>query len=318
MSNLSRLLVDAICPEIEDAFVNGIHRSMYSDEERSRLISAERRRAQEQMAAEERVAAAQKALLDRQRAEQNYALRDEADLARRNAQEEEALAIAAVQRDRRIREVERNLRLNAQRSGNDLGTTEGLNRARREQILREQATAIQQAVDRPSAAGGREDGRQVEAMRMGAQLAELISHSPVDGKVTPEMRSLAAGICSALGSGVAGDSRPGRALTKDLVPGGLYIAKGWVGGEFEWTYIGPVAGDSARMNIRREGKEPSVELLGDHGLEPYDAASQGTCWHPTNWTEGTGIGENTGRRIAELAGQSLGNLALPQEEEDEF
>lgn len=175
----------------------------------------------------------------------------------------------------------------------------------------------QSAGRRVSAAGPKEDRARVEALRLGARLADLVSHSPVSGPVTPEMRSLAAGICSALG-GKSSESRPGRALAKDLVPGGLYVAKGWATGEWEWTYVGPVPGDASRMTVRRADGRTSVELLGDHGLAPYDEDQQGKFWHPTNWTEGTGVGDSTGRMVSDAAGMDVADVGMPLRDEDEF
>lgn len=169
---------------------------------------------------------------------------------------------------------------------------------------------------KPHAAVGQETERHAEALKLGTKLADLVTHS-VDGKITSEMRSLASGVRSALGVGSA-ESRPGRAFVADLVPGGLYIARGWASGNFDWTYIGPVPGDPDRMTIQRDGAGVSVELVGDHGLAPYDTSSQGKFWHPTNWTEGTGIGVGTGKMTSDAAARAGLSMELPQEEEDEF
>ena len=166
---------------------------------------------------------------------------------------------------------------------------------------------------RQSAVAPKDDRARTEALKLGSRLAELVSRSP-DGKLTPEMRALAAGICSTLG-GSSSESRPGRAFAKDLVPGGLYIGK-WASGEFEWTYVGPVPGDPARMTIKRADGQPSVELLGDHGLAPYD--EKGKFWHPANWTEGTGVGESTGRMVSDAAGRDIGTIEMSLGEEDGF
>ena len=169
-----------------------------------------------------------------------------------------------------------------------------------------------------SAAAPKEDHVKAEVLKLGSRLADLISHAPVNGNITPEMRSLAASISSALG-GKSSESRLGRAFAKDLVPGGLYVGKGWASGDFEWIYVGPVPGDPARITIRKEGSsDPSVELLGDHGLAPYDEAQQGNFWHPTNWTEGTGVGESTGRMVADAAGRDIDNIGTTLGDDDEF
>lgn len=161
---------------------------------------------------------------------------------------------------------------------------------------------------------GQEARKEDQVRGLSKRLADLV-HRSLDNKVTVEMRGLAVAIIGLLGDGTGGDSKLGRAFAKDLVTGGRYLAKGWSIGEFEWTFLGGLPGDSARMSIRRDGKDLSVELLGDHGLAPYDAESQGTFWHPTNWTEGTGLSEGSGKRIAELIGRDTENLELPEEEE---
>lgn len=134
--------------------------------------------------------------------------------------------------------------------------------------------------------------------------------------ITAEMIGLAAGIAGLLGGAVAGDSKMGRTFAADLVVGGLYVAKGWSVGEFEWTFMGMLPGDGARMTIRRKDHDLSVELLGDHGLAPYDATGKGDFWHPTNWTEGTGVSEGTGKRIAEAVARDSMDLELPEDDDE--
>jgi len=169
---------------------------------------------------------------------------------------------------------------------------------------------------RPAVGGkavGRETIRRDEAIRAAGRLADAVIGSQ-DGRLTPAMRADAAAVRNALGGGGSAESRPGRAFRKDLVVGGLYVGRGWVAGEFEWTYLGPVEGDPSRIRMSRAGKPPSVELVGDHGLAPYDG--QGNFWHPTNWTEGTGVGEGTGRIVSEAAGRDVGMFEIHPEGDD--
>jgi hypothetical protein len=160
---------------------------------------------------------------------------------------------------------------------------------------------------------GREESRKAEVLGLAGRLADLVAAGDA---VTGEMRALAMAIRSALGAGPLGESAQGRAKAGDLVPGGIYVAKGRPQGEFDWEYVGKVDGDPARFRMRREGMGPTVELLGDHGLAPYDA--QGKFWHPTNWTEGTGVGAGTARAVAEAAGRDAPDVSFPTEDGDGF
>ena len=155
------------------------------------------------------------------------------------------------------------------------------------------------------------------ALILAIRMANLI----VSGTYSSEIKVLASGILGLLRQSDGGELKTGRVFAGDLVIGGLYIAHGWPDGKFEWTFLGVIRGDSARISIKHKDSQPSVELLGDHGLAPYSIESQERFWHPTNWTEGTGITESTGRKvmdtiIAKIAANS-GTFEL-QEEDDEF
>jgi len=82
-------------------------------------------------------------------------------------------------------------------------------------------------------------------------------------------------------------------------------------GEFAWTFKGKVPNDPSAIVIQREGCEPTVERVGDHGLSSYDALAEGQFWHPTNWTEGTGSSEAMTQKLMDaLVNPSTGNVEI--------
>lgn len=221
--------------------------------------------------------------------------------------------LKGLQRDAAMRNAERVVPTDAQVEAIERRATGGT--AHPDEAYRRGVEALMRNQHGQSAVAPKDERAKAEALKAGSRLADLVSHASVGGAVTPEMRSLAAGISSALG-GKSTESRPGRAFAKDLVLGGLYVGKGWASGEFEWEFLGSIPGDNARISIRRNGGEPSVELMGDHGLAPYDEAQQGKFWHPTNWTEGTGVGHNTGKQISEAIANDCGSVVLPEDDEE--
>jgi hypothetical protein len=172
---------------------------------------------------------------------------------------------------------------------------------RRDQSIIDSPSDIQASIDNAvvqapavSLAGGREEQVQKEVVRLAKGLSDLVmrtTFAKVDSVLSTEMKRIAATILGILGVELSGTSLVGRAFAADLRVGGIYTAKGWPEGEFDWTFLGMVAGDESKMSIRRNNKEPSVEELGDHGLAPYGKDAAGTIWHTSNWTEGTGLSE---------------------------
>ena len=147
------------------------------------------------------------------------------------------------------------------------------------------------------------------------RLVDLITHSS-GHQITPEIRSEAMSIKTALGVGLS-ESHVGRAFRQDLVVGGIYRGKGWASGEFEWTYLGSVEGDNSKFRLKREGMEPTEEWFGDHGLDSYLASYDGRdFWHPTNWTEGIGVGEHTSEMVAREMDKDVGEVDFTVEDEN--
>jgi hypothetical protein len=157
-----------------------------------------------------------------------------------------------------------------------------------------------------------------EVIRLARRLSDLvIAKSSV--LVSSEMKSLAISIIGLLGDSCDGVLPCGRVFVNDLVIGALYIARGWPEGDFDWTFLGMVSGGH-RMNICRSGKEPSVECTGDHGLEPYVINGVGSLWHPTNWTEGTGLSERVMSMMVDKVHKAADSVVieLPEDDDNEF
>lgn len=170
--------------------------------------------------------------------------------------------------------------------------------------------SVRQAVERTERRhGGRPRSERVtaEVLKLAKDLAaQIIGARPGSTEVTPRMRSLAAGIAGLTGVSPVKDVKSGRAFIDDLVIGEVYVAHGWGGNEFEWTYLGMGSDSDDHVMIRREGKEPTSEALGDHGLGAYASGTSGALWHPTNWTEALGIKENAAAGVADAIANEAG------------
>ena len=167
--------------------------------------------------------------------------------------------------------------------------------------------SVRQAVERTHGGRPRSERVTAEVLKLAKDLAaQIIGAKPGFTEVTAKMRSLAAGIAGLTGVAPVKDMKSGRAFIDDLVVGEVYLAHGWGGNEFEWTYLGMGVDSDDHVMIRRSGKDPTSEALGDHGLGAYASGTSGALWHPTNWTESLGIKENAAASVANAIAHEAG------------
>jgi len=160
---------------------------------------------------------------------------------------------------------------------------------------------------REGKANGRIGKVNMEVVGMAKELAELVAGSDEAGD--REM-ALAHGILGLLGAVppvvASSDPNSGRTYMDGMKDGTICVGHGEEGGDYEFTYLGRIPGDDSRISIRRSGQKPSVESAADHGLVPYDPEGKGKQWHPTNWTESTGISADIGKRMMSSADEPSG------------
>ena len=194
---------------------------------------------------------------------------------------------------------------------------EDVSGANREEPIRESIKEEEERMpEKPSSRGmtnGRADRANKEISKLAKELADLIANK---ADADPREKVLAQSILGIIDPyPVDAKSSAGRIYEDALTTGVVYLGHGEHCGEYEFTFLGKVPGDSSKISILRKGGKATVELMADHGLSAYDKDGACKYWHPTNWTESTGIMADAGKRMLEE--ESDDDTEIP-EAQDEF
>jgi hypothetical protein len=177
-----------------------------------------------------------------------------------------------------------------------------------ERVPNDSSTRHSQAVSRDSL-------KAEEIISLAKKLANLVLNGSA---TTMDAIAIANTIDGLLNNPSSVKLKTGKVLEPDLVTGGMYIAHGWGGHDFDFTYLGKNPKTPEKISIKRKDGKITEELLGDLGLAAYvNRDNQVHFWHPANWTEGTGLSEGSLKKMMDAIDANAAKEELPTEDDDD-